>query len=226
MTKGGSTVDEKKMTTKDKILYILKKDGEIAMKELADHFSISDIAIRKHVQALIWDGFIKKRKVRQDIGRPYHVYSLTKKGHGTFPNQYEELPVRILQDLEALEGEQVVNKLIEFRKDREKNELMAHLPEDDFDARMEEMIKLQQEKGYMIDYEKLENGDYHIKIFNCPIFNVASSYHQICDNEEIMYKEIFPNSNVGISSYLTKGAKYCSWTISKADEKLEVGTGT
>lgn len=226
MTKGGSTVDEKKMTTKEKILYILKKDGEISMKELADHFSISDIAIRKHVQALIWDGFIKKRKVRQDIGRPYHVYSLTKKGHGTFPNQYEELPVKMLKDLEAIEGEKVVNKLIEFRRDREQNELDSQLPVDDFDERMMEMIRLQKEKGYMIDYSKLDNGDYHIKIFNCPIFNVASEYHQICENEELMYKQLFPHSNVNVSSYLTKGAKYCSWTFTKSDKKVHVETGT
>lgn len=214
------------MTTKEKILYILKKDGEISMKELAEHFSISDIAIRKHVQSLIWDGFITKRKVRQDIGRPYHVYSLTKKGHGTFPNQYEELPVTLLQDLEALEGKEMVDNLLRFRRERIQNEIIEQLPEDDFDKRIEEMIRIQKERGYMIDYKKLDNGDYHIKIFNCPIFNMASHYHSVCENEEIMYKQLYPNSQVSVTSYLTKGAKYCSWTITKADQDLHTETGT
>ena len=225
MTEGGRTLDEKKMTTKEKILYILKKDGEISMKELAEHFSISDIAIRKHVQSLIWDGFIQKRKVRQEIGRPYHVYSLTKKGHSTFPNQYEELPVKLLQDLEALEGKQMVDDLLQYRRERIQNEIDKELP-DDFDARIEKMIRLQKERGYMIDYQKLDNGDYHIKIFNCPIYNIASAYHEVCENEEIMYNQLFPDSDVTVTSYLTKGAKYCSWTISKERSKLKVGTGT
>lgn len=217
---------KRRMTTKEKILYILKKDGEISMKELADYFTISDIAIRKHVQALIWDGFIKKRKERQEIGRPYHLYSLTKKGHGTFPNQYEELPVKLLEDLQAIEGQKAVENLLHYRKVREQEEIASQLPDGDFDDKILAMIRVQEEKGYMIDHTKKANGDYEIKIFNCPIYNLASQFHQVCTNEESMYKNLFPNSHVNITSHLTKGAKYCSWTISKDNQKVKVGTGT
>lgn len=216
------------MTTKEKILYILKKDGEISMKDLADYFTISDIAIRKHVQSLLWDGFIKKRRKRQEIGRPYHLYSLTKKGHHTFPNQYDKLPVKLLEDLEELEGTEVVENLLRYRKVQEEKELASKLPEDGFDERMLEMIRLQEEKGYMIDYTKLDNGDYEMKIFNCPIYNLASEFEQVCSNEETMYRNLFPKSEVKITSHLTKGAKYCSWTISKNDMKdaLKKNTGS
>lgn len=210
------------MTTKEKVLYILKKDGEISMKELADYFTISDIAVRKHVQSLLWDGFIKKRKERQEIGRPFHVYSLTKKGHHTFPNQYDELPVKLLEDLEALEGEEVVKNLLRHRKMREEAEFASKLPDGDFDERMLEMIRLQEEKGYMIDYTKLENGDYKMKIFNCPIYNLASEFHEVCKNEETMYQNLFPNRDINVTSHLTKGAKYCSWIISKGDDHDQV----
>src|SRR5699024_2597212 len=171
-----------RMTTKERILYILKRNGEISMKELADHFTISDIAVRKHVQSLQWDGFVKKRKERQEIGRPFHLYSLTNKGHQTFPNQYDELPVKILQNLEKLEGKKVVENVLKHRNIQEEKELIPKLPTGDFDERMQEMIRLQQEKGYMIDYKKQDNGDYHMKIFNCPIYNLAAEYHQVCTN--------------------------------------------
>ncbi len=210
---------DKRMTTKEKILYILKKDGEVSMKELAGYFTISDIAIRKHVQALLWDGFIKKRQERQEIGRPYHLYSLTKKGHHTFPNQYDQLPVQLLEDLEKLEGREVVDNLLRFRKQQEEEELARQLPEDDFDERLETLIKLQEDKGYMIDYAQLPNGDYELKIFNCPIYNLASEFHQVCDNEKTMYQNLFPKSEVKITSNLAKGEKYCSWVISKEKEE-------
>src|SRR5690625_5114338 len=130
MIERGISMD-KQMTTKDRILYILKKNGEISMKELADYFTISDIAIRKHVQSLIWEGFIKKRKERQEIGRPFHLYSLTKKGHRTFPNQYEHLPVKLLEDLQVLEGQKVVEDLLKYRQQREEEEIASQLPKDD-----------------------------------------------------------------------------------------------
>lgn len=198
-------------------MYILKKDGEISMKELSDYFTISDIAVRKHVQSLLWDGFIKKRKERQEIGRPFHLYSLTKKGHHTFPNQYDELPVKLLEDLEQLEGKEVVENLLRHRKVREEAEFASRLPDGDFDERMFEMIRLQEEKGYMIDYTKLDNGDYKMKIFNCPIYNLASEFHEVCTNEETMYQNLFPDRKVNVTSHLTKGANYCSWIISQED---------
>lgn len=226
--RGGDIIMDKRMTTKEKILYILKKDGEVSMKELADYFTISDIAIRKHVQALLWDGFIKKRQERQEVGRPYHLYSLTEKGHHTFPNQYAELPVKLLEDLEALEGTEVVENLLRYRKQQEEQEFAKQLPDEDFDERMKKMIELQEEKGYMIDYSKLPNGDYEMKIFNCPIYNLASEFHQVCTNEKTMYQNLFPNSEVTITSHLTKGAKYCSWVISKesTERKVIEKTGT
>lgn len=219
---------DKRRTTKEKVLYILKKDGEVSMRELADYFTISDIAVRKHVQSLLWDGFIKKRRKRQEIGRPYHLYSLTKKGHHTFPNQYDKLPVKLLEDLEELEGKKVVENLLRHHKLQEEKEFASKLPAEGFDERMEAMIRLQEEKGYMMDYSKNETGDYEMKIFNCPIYNLASEFDQVCANEETMYQNLFPNSEVNITSHLTKGAKFCSWTISKeeAEEKLAKITGT
>src|SRR5699024_7833221 len=86
--------------------------------------------------------------------------------------------------------------------------------------RMLEMIRLQEEKGYMIDHRKLDNGDYEMKIFNCPIYNLASEYHEVCTNEEEMYQNLFPGQNIRVTSYLTKGAKACSWIISNNSEEL------
>lgn len=209
------------MTTKEKILYILKKDGEISMKELVTHFTISDIAVRKHVQSLVWDGFIKKRRKRQAVGRPYHLYSLTKKGHHTFPNQYEELPVQLLQGLEKLEGKETVDRLLQLRSNEEEKEIEQHLSTEHFDERIREVIKMQEEKGYMIDFHKNDRGDYEMRIFNCPIYNLASHYGQVCVNEEAKYQNLFPNCKVKLKSRLTKGAQYCSWIISQEEQYRE-----
>lgn len=206
---------EKRATTKEKILYILKKDGEVSMKELAAHFTISEIAVRKHVAELLRQEFIQERQEKQAIGRPFYLYSLTKKGHQTFPNQYEELPLQILEDLETMQGKTAVDDLLLVRKEREQLEYEEQLPFENFDDKVRKVVELQKNKGYMIEYDQTERGDYEIKNFNCPIYNVATNYTQICDNEKVMYEKLFPGSEVTVKSSLARGKKYCHWKITR-----------
>src|SRR5690625_3374032 len=156
----------KHTTTKEKILHILKKDSEIAIKDLMDYFSISEVAIRRHLNDLIRQGFVKERIEKQEIGRPYYLYSLTGKGHDTFPNQYDQLPIEILQDLEALQGKKAVTDLLLKRKEREEREFSVQLQNENFDKKIKKIVDLQEEKGYMIEYGKTADGGYEIKNFN------------------------------------------------------------
>lgn len=204
-----------KRTTKEKVLYILKKDIEISIKDLMDYFSISEVAVRRHLNDLIRQGFVKERIEKQEIGRPYHLYSLTKKGHDTFPNQYEQLPVELLKDLEMLQGKEAVTELLLQRKEREEEELSSTLQHANFDEKIKTIIDSQEEKGYMIECNLTDDGGYEIKNFNCPIFNLASTYRQICRNEKDMYTSLFPESNVIAQTCMTKGEKYCCWKITK-----------
>jgi len=205
-------------TTKEKILHILKKDSEIAIKDLMDYFSISEVAIRRHLNDLIRQGFVKDRIVKQDIGRPYHLYSLTGKGHDTFPNQYDQLPIELLKDLESLQGKNAVTELLLKRKKREEEEYSSQLQDEEFDEKIKKIVDLQEEKGYMMNIEKKADGGYEIKNFNCPIYNLASSFGQICTNEKEMYATLFPRSKVTAHSCMTKGEKYCRWVITKPEE--------
>ncbi len=75
---------KKRKTTKDKILELLKKEVKISMKDLSEHFTISEVALRRHINDLIRQNLVQEEEVKQEIGRPYYVYSLTKEGHNTF----------------------------------------------------------------------------------------------------------------------------------------------
>src|SRR5690625_1052640 len=146
----------KRASTKEKLLRILKKDHKSTIKDIMEYFSISEIAVRRHLNELEQQKFIKKEEVKQDIGRPYYLYYLTDKGHQTFPNQFEQLPLEILQDLEAGKGKQAVNDLLKQRKKREINMLTQNLRDKTFDEKIAEISKIQEDKGYMIEYEKNE----------------------------------------------------------------------
>jgi len=201
--------------TKQKILNVLKKDHRCTMKEIMVYFTISEIAVRKQIHELEQRGFIRKISNKQDIGRPYYMYELTTKGHKTFPNQYEKLPLELLQDLEALQGTEMVDRLLKKRMEREASFFQDEIVTHDFDEKIAEVARLQDEKGYMVEYDQQADGSYEMKNFNCPILNIASSYNHICTHEKSMLQEIFPDSHVESHACITDGDHFCKWAITK-----------
>lgn len=210
---------KKRTPTKQKLLNILKKDHQSTVKAIMEYFIISEIAVRKHLNELEQRGFIKKETIKQEIGRPFHTYELTKKGHETFPNQYEKLPLELLQDLEDLRGTEAVEELLMKRMDREKKYFLDEVTSANFDEKISKVAEIQDEKGYMVEYEKQADGSYEMKNFNCPIINIASSYRQVCTSEQAVLSKLFSNSEVVSHKCLTKGDHYCKWIITKPKEE-------
>ena len=211
----------KRTSTKQKLLNILKKDHKLTMKEIMAYFTISEIAVRRHIHELIQQGFLKKQSMKQEIGRPYYIYELTEKGHATFPNENDTLPLEILQDLEAVEGPQVVKKVLAKRMERDKAAFQQTIESDCFDENIATIVKIQEDKGFMIEYEQTENGDYEIRNYNCPIMNIASKYQQVCLNEKKVLSDVFSDSKVISKSCIATGGKYCEWVITQPIKKVE-----
>src|SRR5699024_12461801 len=105
----------KKITTKDKLLIIIKKEGEITIKSLMEHFTISEKAIRRHLRELITQKFIEERSVKQEVGRTCIKYKLTSTGHNTYPNQDNSLPLEILQAVENMKGSEAIKNMLDER---------------------------------------------------------------------------------------------------------------
>lgn len=197
---------------------MLKKEHTSTMREIMRHFSISEIAVRKHINILLQEGFIQEEAKKQEIGRPYYVYTLTKKGHQTFPNHYEQLPVELLQDLEEVQGREAVTQVLEKRMNREIKTFKEILRSDNFDDKVEEFARMQDDKGFMVEYFKQEDGSYEMRNYHCPIINISSVYNEICRNEKQTFSEIFPKSNVITHTCITEGDHVCTWTISSPED--------
>ena len=210
----------KRTPTKQKLLNILKRDQKLTIKEIMAYFSISEIAVRRHIHELIQQGFLEKQSMKQKIGRPYYTYDLTEKGHATFPNENETLPLEILQDLEAVQGKQAVKSVLAQRMERERIQFLEEVESENFDQRVSTIVKIQEDKGFMIEYDQTTDGDYEIRNYNCPIINIASKYQQVCSNEEQVLGEVFPDSKVISRSCIATGGKYCNWIITKPLEEL------
>ncbi len=206
---------KKKLTTKDQLLLVMKKEGESTIKVIMEHFTISEIAIRRHLRELISQKFVSERSVKQEVGRPFHKYKLTSLGHDTFPNQDNSLPLEILKDVEATLGREAVSTVLKERKSRESDSYKLEVAGKAFEEQIEKVAEIQDEHGYMVEYSENADGSYNIVNYNCPVYNIASSYNEICHNEKDVLEKTFPNSTVISDSRIIDGKKNCCWTISK-----------
>ncbi|WP_179151882.1 helix-turn-helix transcriptional regulator [Oceanobacillus senegalensis] len=204
----------KQTPPKQKLLQILKRNRPLKIGEIMKYFSISEIAVRKHIHELEKQGLINKVSHKQPIGRPFLTYELTKKGHETFPNQNDRLPAELLKDLEELQGPEAVYELLEKRMEREfdcyKKAISSN---DNLEKQINYITHLQNENGYMAEIEKTDEGDFIIKNYNCPISSIASTYHQVCKNEHRMLEKLFSENEVTAQAFITKGDHFCKWVV-------------
>lgn len=211
---------DQRTPSKQKILEILKKRHRCTIKDMMNYFTISEIAVRRHLGELEQQGFIKKRSIKQEVGRPYFVYELTKKGHLTFPNQYESLPLEILKDLESTQGKEAVVEVFSKRMEREKNFFTSQIQTKNFDQSISAYVQLQNEKGFIIETSKRPNGDYVLMNYHCPIINIASTYRQLCQNEKTVLSTVFSTSEVQLNSCIASDGHYCKWVVTEPKKQI------
>lgn len=202
-----------KVSTRDKILELLKKETILTVSELSKSLEITEMAIRKHLHILERDSFLVINEVRQPMGRPIQVYSLSPKAEELFPSSYENLTVEFLHDLEELHGEEIIDYLLEKRSERLKNSYKQNMQNKNFEEKIEELKNIQIKKGYMADVTKIDNETYEFVEYNCPIYTVAKEYKKACSCETEMFKEVLGTSNVKRKTCKADNDEHCRFLI-------------
>ena len=67
-------------STHDEILRAIKTQGRTTVAELAARTQITSVSVRHHLSTLAAEGLVKSTEVRQGVGRPRLVYSLSEAG--------------------------------------------------------------------------------------------------------------------------------------------------
>src|SRR5690554_4139850 len=91
-------------STIKKVMTLIKTKGPLSVNELSKHLSITEMAVRRHLNTLERDNLVDTTMVRQAMGRPTHVYSLTKAADDLFPKNYHKLTLDLLGELDDEEG--------------------------------------------------------------------------------------------------------------------------
>ncbi|MFN7251831.1 MAG: helix-turn-helix transcriptional regulator [Anaerobacillus sp.] len=203
------------VSTRDQILSMLKVNKQLTVSEMANQLDITEMAVRRHLNTLERDNIISTSLVRQAMGRPTNVYYLTKTGQEMFPRNYATLTVDLLRDIEDMSGQAMVEQLFERRKERMKEKYGSRITDhNSLDDKIAELARLQNEHGYMVEWEKDKEGNYLFKEYNCPISEIAKEYPVACKCELSLFQELLGTDEVDCEVCMAVDAEpHCFYKI-------------
>ena len=200
------------LSTRDTILHMLKTEGPLSTKALAAALLITEMAVRRHLGSLEKEGYIESRLVRQSMGRPLALYSLTPRAETLFPNKYSTLTLDLLDELAEEAGEEMVTRLFERRRDKLKQRYGPALTGATLAERVAALTEIQKENGYMAECEGSGDGKYIIKEHNCPISQIADRYEQACSCELELFSSLL-RAKVERTECLASGGCRCVYIV-------------
>lgn len=194
---------------------MLKRKGSLSVDELSQELGITPMGIRQHLAILERDALVTPSQVRRGIGRPSHLYSLTDAAQELFPKHYEEFALSLIKDLIEVAGPDQFEAILARRIDREAKALKERWQGLDFDRRVQEFGKLLEEMGAMGEVQRLEDGSYAIREFNCGIYKIAQAHPLICDFEKKMVEEAL-GCQVKTEECAVHGGQHCTYIVRPA----------
>ncbi|PKF63294.1 transcriptional regulator [Psychromonas sp. psych-6C06] len=198
----------------EKILQLLKEQGEMTAKQLSEKLKMTTMGVRQHLQSLEESGelaFFDQKALR---GRPTRFWQLTEKANDHFENRHEELSVQLIISVREVFGEQGLDKLI---NQREKQTLalyqQAVLPLPTIDERLQALVKLRSEEGYMASFE-VQQGCYWLFENHCPICAAATECLSFCRSELNIFQLLFEDlATVTREDHIVEGARRCAYKV-------------
>jgi predicted ArsR family transcriptional regulator len=201
--------------TREKIIYLLKRSGELSIEELSREMNITTMGIRQHLLYLERKGLVEYAAKRHGIGRPAFLYKLTARADDLFPKVYSEFIIEVLKDLETNDGQKKIEEVFRWRKERLVRKSRKILSEkESLSGKVQALISILKEEGYSPEISETAL-EYVIKVYNCPIFRIALEFSMACKYDLQMFRELL-GKDVIRQECITDGSPSCTYVIPKA----------
>ena len=200
--------------SREEIVQQLRVRGGVSADDLAATLGVSKQCVRKHLDVLERDGFVRHAPERGERGRPAHVFRLTEKAEELFPKRYDLFAKAVLRQVGEVWGERGLNAVFCGCAAEMVEGLRPQLKGLDFDARVLRLTELLGEMGYEAEAEALEDGSYVLTEWNCPQAELAREYRQLCDQELTVYRELL-EAEVFREARIAGGSTHCAYRVLK-----------
>jgi len=202
-------------TPAGEVLKTIQMRGQASIKELATDMGVTRSAVRLHLLRLQARGAIRAKQVREGVGRPYHVYSVTPRAHNLFQNDYGELTQLLLEEIALTQGGEALQRLLRRISDRLVDKYRDHVWGQKLADRLTAWAELLDRKGVMVKIKKTGDG-YVLQEYGCPYQSVATENRAVCEMERQVMARLL-ESGVKLTQCALDGHHGCQFTITEPD---------
>lgn len=201
------------------ILEYLKRRGSASIKELEDLLGVTTTAVRQHLNTLLAEGYVERRRVNAGVGRPHHAYIPTAKINEVFACHCDDLALTLLEEVFDQEGPERAAKLLDRVGDRLARRYADSVRSNLLRERVEEMADALGKRGVLTDISTQDDSTIILKTYNCPYHELAQEYRDVCEMDENLMRKVL-GADVNLSSCIMDGHGGCSFVI-EADPQGE-----
>jgi predicted ArsR family transcriptional regulator len=168
--------------TRQSILEALKREGPLAIAQLAERLGMSGEAVRQQLVQLQREGWIEamhERSAARHSGRPAARYRLTQAGDHVFPKQYDALTVAVLDAVANELGPEALDRILGSLTEARARVWEPRLAGKSLRERVEALRGVYEGEDPFMEAEEVSGG-FRLVEHNCPFLNVALERPALC----------------------------------------------
>ena len=189
------------------LLELCRNPGASAV-EIGEALFLSSGAIRLHLRGLLADGLVEYVTHRGSVGRPRHIYRLTRLGRSLFPSAAEQVLIGVLDRLQEQDPAAYQRVLNEVESAFSDYPIAEPARETTLQSRIDGLDHAMTEFGHECE-ARLHGDAPEYRVYNCAIFEVARRNPGICEAERRWLAGLFPETEITLDTWMVNGDLFC-----------------
>jgi predicted ArsR family transcriptional regulator len=198
-------------TPAGRVLKTIQMRGRASIKDVAADLGVTTSAVRLHLTQLQATGAIEAEKVREGVGRPHYVYSVTAEAHNLFYRDYGELARLLLVEVGETQGREALQSVLRRVGTRMAAHYQSQVGGQELADRISAWAELLDQRGVTVEIDETAEG-YVLREFGCPYQNVALENRAVCEMERQVMARLL-ESGVKLTQCVLDGYRGCQFTI-------------
>ena len=207
-------------TPAGRVLKAIQVRGSASIKDVAADLGVTASAVRLHLTQLQARGAVQVEKVREGVGRPYYVYSVTPEAHNLFHKDYGDLARLLLEEVQETQGSDALQGVLRRVGDRLAKVYQDQVLGRELSDRLVAWADLLDQRGIPVEIEKTDGG-FVFREYGCPYHNVAVDNRAVCEMERQVMARLL-ESGVKLTQCVLDGHHGCQFAVS-IEESAEKG---
>lgn len=208
-------------STRNRVARSILDHGPSTAADLAKRVSLTQAAVRRHLDALVSDGVVEPRDQRvygaRTRGRPAKVFALTDCGRDAFDQSYDKLAADALRWIAETSGDEAVVAFARSRMAAQAEAYRAVVEAADPEDRTEALAKALSADGYAATARSAPGPQQGEQLcqHHCPVAHVAEQFPQLCEAETEIFSSLL-GTHVQRLATLAHGDGVCTTYVPRS----------